>query len=45
MNILITGSKGFIGSNLKIFLLLEKKYLIFEHNRHDTKSELAKKNQ
>lgn len=43
MNILITGSKGFIGSNLKIFLLLEKKYLIFEHNRHDTKSELAKK--
>ena len=43
MNILITGSKGFIGSNLKIFLLLKKKYLIFEHNRQDTKAELIKK--
>lgn len=43
MNILITGSKGFIGSNLKIFLLLKKKYLIFEHNRHDAKAELIKK--
>ena len=41
MNVLITGSRGFIGKNLKIFLL-EKKYKILEFNRGDNFKKLEK---
>ena len=41
MNVLITGSKGFIGRNLKIFLL-EKKLNILEFNRGDNYNKLEK---
>ena len=39
MNILITGSNGFIGRNLK-FSLLEKNFNIFEFNRNDNLNKL-----
>jgi len=39
MKILVTGSNGFIGKNLKYFLL-EKKYEILEYNRHEIKKKL-----
>ena len=41
MNVLITGSRGFIGKNLKIFLL-DKKLNIFEFNRGDNLKKLEK---
>tara|TARA_A100001011_G_scaffold400515_1_gene515816 strand:+ start:1631 stop:2734 length:1104 start_codon:yes stop_codon:yes gene_type:complete len=41
MNVLITGSKGFIGKNLKIFLL-DRKLNIFEFNRGDNLKKLEK---
>ena len=41
MNILITGSRGFIGKNLKIFLL-DKRFTIFEFNRGDNIKKLEK---
>ena len=39
MKILVTGSNGFIGKNLK-YSLLEKKYEILEYNRHEIKKRL-----
>ena len=39
MKILITGSNGFIGKNLKYFLI-EKKYKILEQNRNDSLKKL-----
>lgn len=41
MNVLITGSKGFIGKNLKIFLL-NKRLKVFEFNRGDNFKKLEK---
>ncbi len=41
MNVLITGSRGFIGKNLKIFLL-DKKFKVFEFNRGDNFKKLEK---
>ena len=41
MNILITGSNGFIGRNLKLFLS-EKNFNIFEFNRNDSINRLEK---
>ena len=43
MNILITGSKGFIGSNIKFYLNLNTNYHIIEHNRKDSKISLINK--
>ena len=43
MNILITGSKGFIGKNLKSHLVQNLDYIIHEYNRGDS-IELLKKN-
>ena len=43
MNILITGSKGFIGSNIKSFLKLETNHIITEHNRTSSKKTLIQK--
>tara|TARA_Y100000768_G_C23932549_1_gene660881 strand:+ start:253 stop:1347 length:1095 start_codon:yes stop_codon:yes gene_type:complete len=43
MDVLITGSKGFIGSNLKYFLKLNTSFNILEHNRSDTEQILKKK--
>lgn len=43
MNILITGSKGFIGKNLKYHLIQNPGYSIYEYNRGDPKEELRKK--
>ena len=39
MNVLITGSRGFIGKNLKVFLL-DKKFKVFEFNRGDNLKKL-----
>ena len=36
MNILITGSKGFIGKNLKSHLVQNLDYIIHEYNRGDS---------
>ena len=43
MNILITGSKGFIGKNLKYHLIQNSDYSIYEYNRGDLKEELIEK--
>tara|TARA_B100001113_G_C21080556_1_gene609713 strand:+ start:248 stop:1357 length:1110 start_codon:yes stop_codon:yes gene_type:complete len=43
MNILITGSNGFIGKNLKSHLILNSKYKIAEYNRADSYADLKKK--
>ena len=41
MNILVTGSNGFIGKNLKLFLL-EKKFNVLEFKRGDSFIKLEK---
>lgn len=43
MNILITGSKGFIGKNLKSHLILNSQYKITEFNRGDSINDLKEK--
>ena len=43
MNILITGSNGFIGKNLKFFLKEKKKFKIIEHTKKDSITSLKKK--
>ena len=43
MNVLIIGSNGFIGSNIKQFLKHKSDFIIFEHTRKDTLSSLQKK--
>ena len=43
MNILIVGSNGFIGSNLKYYFKLNNKIKIFEHKRNNSYNSLKKK--
>ena len=43
MNILITGSNGFIGKNFKYFLRTKKRINILEHKRNNSKTLLLKK--
>ena len=42
MNILITGSNGFIGKNLKFFLKEKKEFKIIEHTKKDSITSLKK---
>tara|TARA_B100000886_G_C20417360_1_gene489839 strand:- start:172 stop:1290 length:1119 start_codon:yes stop_codon:yes gene_type:complete len=43
MNILITGSRGFIGKNLKSHLTLNPNYKIYEYNKGDSSEDLREK--
>ena len=43
MNILITGSRGFIGKNLKSHLIQRSHYIIHEYNRGDSLDKLKEK--
>ena len=40
MNVLITGSSGFIGKNLKVRLEKIKKYTVLEFNREHSEKDL-----
>ncbi|MBX7234912.1 MAG: NAD-dependent epimerase/dehydratase family protein [Caldilineales bacterium] len=42
MNILVTGSKGFIGSNLLVWLRKMPDYRVFEFNQKNTQEELTR---
>ena len=43
MNILITGSQGFIGKNIKFFLKEKKNIKIFEHTKKNSIKSLKEK--
>ena len=43
MNILITGSNGFIGKNFKYYLKTKKKIKVLEYKRNNPKTLLLKK--